>query len=271
MPLRLDLLVIRRESGRLSPASRRDLGVLLRLLNRISLLQFKGPTDALERGDLAQFIGCAFLWHSQQAEAIRHSDISLLIVAPSLNNALRDELRLLGGAAYEHEPGVFRLVGLPFTTWLVETDVMAKRGDPVLSLVSRMFLEDRGRIIEELTRTGHLALLYYMLQQVQQFRSLGKDFAMQHKDTEYLGEVEEGLQTAVLEAIPPEKFVRHLTEQADEELQTAVLEAIPAEKIVRRLTSEERLRGLSPEELEASLSEEQAARLRELLERRQGP
>ena len=70
-----------------------------------------------------------------------------------------------------------------------------------------------------MTRAGHVALLYYMLQQVQQFRSLGEDFAMQHKDSEYLGEVEE-------------------------ELQTAVLEAIPAEKRPRGLLPEERLRGL---------------------------
>ena len=82
-----------------------------------------------------------------------------------------------------------------------------------------------------------------MLQQVQQFRSLGEDFAMQHKDSEYLGEVEE-------------------------ELQTAVLEAIPAEKRLRGLPPEARVRGLSPEELLGGLSEEQAARLRELLERR---
>ena len=90
-----------------------------------------------------------------------------------------------------------------------------------------------------------MALLYYMLQQVQQFRSLGEDFAMQHKDSEYLGEVEE-------------------------ELQTAVLEAIPAEKRLRGLPPEARVRGLSPEELLGGLSEEQAARLRELLERRRG-
>ena len=75
-----------------------------------------------------------------------------------------------------------------------------------------------------------------MLQQIQQFRHLGEDFAMQHKDSEYLGELEE-------------------------ELQTAVLEAIPAER---------RLRGLSPEEVVASLSEEQLARLRDLLERKRG-
>jgi hypothetical protein len=90
-----------------------------------------------------------------------------------------------------------------------------------------------------------VALLYYMLQQVQQVRSLGEDFAMQHKDSEYLGEVEE-------------------------ELQTAVLEAIPAEKRLLGLPPEARVRGLSPEELLGGLSEEQAARLRELLERRRG-
>ena len=46
--------------------------------------------------------------------------------------------------------------------------------------------------------------------QIQQFRKFGEDFAMQHKDSEYLGEVEEELQTAVLEAIPAEKRLRGL-------------------------------------------------------------
>jgi hypothetical protein len=43
------------------------------------------------------------------------------------------------------------------------------------------------------------------LQQVEQFRRLGEVFAMQHNDVKYMGEVEEELQMAVLEAIPPEK------------------------------------------------------------------
>jgi hypothetical protein len=84
-----------------------------------------------------------------------------------------------------------------------------------------------------------------MLQQIEQFRSLGEEFAMQHADTEYLSELEE-------------------------DLQTAVLEAIPVEKRLRDLSPKERVGGLSPEELAGSLSDEQAARLRELLERRPG-
>jgi Mg/Co/Ni transporter MgtE len=109
-----------------------------------------------------------------------------------------------------------------------------------------------------------------MLQQVQQFRSLGEDFAMQHKDSEYLGEVEEELQTAVLDAIPAERIVRRVARDPNDDLQTAVLEAIPAEKRLRGLSPEERLRGLSLEELLGGLSKEQAARLREFLENGQG-
>ena len=59
-------------------ASRRDLSVLVPLLNRFTLIEFKGPTDALERGDLAQLVGCAFLWHSQQEASIPQAEISLI-------------------------------------------------------------------------------------------------------------------------------------------------------------------------------------------------
>ena len=76
----------------------------------------------------------------------------------------------------------------PVTTWLVETDVMAKLGQPVLSLMSRVFLNDHERIIGQLRETGHDLLLCYVLQQVAQFRNMGKEFAMQHAGTEYLDE-----------------------------------------------------------------------------------
>jgi hypothetical protein len=89
MPLRVDILLIRREGGQLSEASHRELAVLLALLNRFTLLQFKGPTDALGRGDLAQLIGCTYLWHSQQSEPIYQRDISLIVLAPTINQALR--------------------------------------------------------------------------------------------------------------------------------------------------------------------------------------
>ncbi len=245
LPLRVDILLIRREEGQLSESHLRELSVLVPLLNRFTLIEFKGPTDKLEPGDLAQLVGCSFLWHSQQAERVVQADISLIVLAPSVNDAVRDELRCLGWPISEHEAGVHRISGGPFTMWLIETDVMAKLGQPVLSLVSRVFLQERGRIIEELTRTGHGMLLCYTLQQIEQFRSLGEEFTMQHAETQYMTEVEE-------------------------ELQTAVLEAIPVEKRLRGLPPEERLRGLTPEEMVDGLTEDQAVRVWELLERRQG-
>jgi hypothetical protein len=186
--------------------------------------------DALEPGDVAQLVGCSFLWHSQQSERVSQADISLIILTPGLTDVALDELRCLGWPVSEHEAGVSRIMGGPFTMWLVETDVMAGLGQPILSLVSRVFLNEHQRIIGELRRTGHAALLHYVLQQVGQFRSLGEDFAMQHADTEYLGELEEELQTAVLETIPVEKRLRGL----------------PPEERLRGLPPEERLRGLPP-------------------------
>ncbi|MCU0982834.1 MAG: hypothetical protein MUF25_27045 [Pirellulaceae bacterium] len=97
-------------------------------------------------------------------------------------------------------------------------------------------------------------LLCYMLQQIEQFRSLGEELEMQHADTEYMGDLEDELQTAVLEAIPAERRLRGL----------------PAEERLRGLSPEEVLRRFTPEQVAGGLSDEQAARLRELLERRQG-
>jgi hypothetical protein len=243
LPLRVDILLVRREEGELPEACRRDLSVLLPLLNRFTLIEFKGPTDALERGDLVQLVGCAFLWHSQQAERIPQADISLVVLAPSVNEAVRDELGCFGWQISEHEAGVHRITGGPFAMWLVETDVMAKLAQPVLSLMSRVFLTEHERIIETLRQTGHELLLCYVLQQVARFRKMGKEFAMQHAGTEYLDEVEDELQ--------------------------AILDGMPVENRLRGLAADEVVRRFTPEELADGLSDEQAARLRELLERRQ--
>jgi hypothetical protein len=206
----------------------------------------------MESGDLAQLIGCAFLWQSQQAEPITVQEISLIALAPTVNQALREDVQLLGGELGHREPGIWRVSGLPMTTWLVETDEMAKRGQPILSLVSRVFLREHGRIIQQLKRTGHGALLHYMWQQIQQFLSLGEVFAMQHADSQYMPELEDELATSVLEAIPPERRLRGLS---------------PEERL-RGLSPEELLRALPLDELVEGMSEEQAAHVRQLLERK---
>jgi hypothetical protein len=115
--------------------------------------------------------------------------------------------------------------------------------------VSRVFLDDRERIIGQLRETGHERLLCYMLQQVARYRNMGREFARQHTGTEYLDEVEDELKT-ILDGMPVELRLRGL----------------PPEERLRGLSPEDRVRGLSPEELAGGLSKEQAARLRELLD-----
>jgi len=57
IPLRVDILLVRRERGELPEAKRREVSALLPLLKRFTLIEFKGPTDSLQRGDFAQLLG----------------------------------------------------------------------------------------------------------------------------------------------------------------------------------------------------------------------
>ena len=269
MPLRLDILLIRREEGQLSELQRQELAALLPLLNRFTLIEFKGPTDAMKRGDFGQLVGRSYLWQSQESEPIPHEEVSLVVLTPTVNNALREELRLLGFEARQHEPGIFRVIGLPFATWLMETDVMAEREQPVLSLVSRVFLNDGRGIIKRLARAGHSRLASYAAQQIGRFYR-SEDFVMQFTDSGYVDEVDDDVLAEILGWIP---LARRLEGFSPEEVLRALppedrLRGLPAEERVRGLPAEERVRGLSAEERLAGLSDEEAARLRELLEQR---
>ncbi len=244
LPLRVDILLVRQEGGQISEAMRQKLSMLLALLNRFTLIEFKGPTDVMERGDFAQLLGCSFLWHSQESELIPSKEVSLVVLLPMVTGPLRQELRALECEIRQQEPGIFRVAGLPFVAWLVETDVMAEHGHPIISLVSRVFLNDRQSIIKKLARGGQGPLVQYMVQQIRQFDS-EEDLAMQQALSENLAEL------------------------ADE-LFTKMIEEAPAERRLRGLSPEELLRVMSPEQLVAALSDEQAARLRELLDRKQG-
>ena len=100
-----------------------------------------------------------------------------------------------------------------------------------------MFLRNRERIIKGLQDAGHEGLINYMVQQVQQFDFQNEGFAMRYKLSD-----------------DPEEM-----RALEEELLTAILDRVPAER---------RLRGLPPSEIVDALSEEDAVRFRELLDRK---
>ena len=108
---------------------------------------------------------------------------------------------------------------------------------PILSLVSRAFLNDRRSIIERLARKGEGAIGHYryMVQQVEQFQT----------------EEETAMAQAVTKTL----------EELDREIYERMILEAPVEM---------KLQGLSPERILAGLSKEGRARLRELFGARRG-
>lgn len=243
MPLQIDVLLVRRESGEVSPWAQHDLPELLPCLRRRTLIEFKGPTDALEAGDWELLMAYAFLYLQQETAALTNEELSLVFLAPVITEPFRQRLALrrLSLEAEVGEPGVYRIVGSMFDTWVIETDEMARRRQPILTLFSRVFLRDRGRIIRELQAAGHAPVLYYVAQQIQQFRQFGEEWIMQFPNVEELDKMEA-------------------------ELKRAFLAGCSLEERLEGLLPEERLAGLSPEERLAGLSPEERRRLKQLLD-----
>jgi hypothetical protein len=155
----------------------------------------------------------------------------IIVIAPHLSKPYEDEMCLLGMTPRLEQPGIWKLESGPLRhpVWLLETSILAGRDHPVLTLVNPQILRPRAQIYDELHQAGYTELVVYMGQQIQQFRHLGKEFSMQHFGSE------------------------------DEMLQAmrALLASLPVE---------ERIEGLSPEQLLSALSPEEREHLKELLQ-----
>jgi hypothetical protein len=258
MPLRVDIVLIRRRDGRLPESAARELSALVKCLNQFTLIEFKGPTDSLETGDLDYLFGCAHLFRAQQRQPIHHTELTLIVLAPSLNQAVLDDLARSGMTADEDEPGIHRINGPVFTTWLIETDRITGPDEPVLSLFSRVFLRERQRIMDEISRQGFQHVLMYVLQQVQQFQRAGEGFGMSHSDVEVMNRVTDELVASVLQAIPAEDRVRGIStkEILSNISAEEILSNVSTEEILSRVSTEDRLRGLSADDILRRLSAE---------------
>jgi hypothetical protein len=243
MPLRLDFIV-RRESGKISPVAASYLPELASRLRRRTFIEFKGPTDALEGRDWDGFLGHTFLFLEQEAEPIASNAISLIVIAPALTKPFIDRLALRECRvdADPLDPGVHRISGGPFEAWVIETDEMAKRHRPVLSLFSRLFLRQLRDIMRDLAESGHMRMLPYVLQQIRQFKDLTELWADMMLPDVGGPELPPEVVDAFLQMFPPETRVKGLSPEER-------LEGLSPEERLEGLSPEERLKGLSPEEL----------------------
>jgi hypothetical protein len=258
IPLQLDVVLLRRARGRLTPEICRELASLAHLLNRYTFIELKAPSDRLEHGDLDYLCGCVHLYRSQQSHSLAARDITQIVLAPQLTSGLRRDAKANGWKLSPVAPGVHQLTGsLEFTTYAIESDVVSGPGEPILTLFSRVFLKRSRSIIGELVAAGHGSVLQYVIQQVRQFEEAGEEFTLQHREVEIMRRESKTWMDAFLKSIPPEKR----------------LEGLSPEKRLEGLSAETRLEGLSPEKIIdylnttlQHLSPKKAARLLKRLE-----
>ena len=242
LPLRADIVLIRREQLEVPDSARAQIPALLRRLNRWTLIEFKSPVDSLQRGDLDRLLGVAHLFCGQQPEPLDSADLSLIVLAPSVTDHFETDVRLRGMTQVREEPGVIRIDGGLFPLWLLESDGLTGPQEPVMAVISRVFLRQGRRIMETVRGFGSDPALLYAIQQIEQFRSLGENFMVQHTHTLEMDQEYAALKDAFVRSLSPEERLAGLSLQ-------------------------ERLADLSLEERLAGLTAEQRRQLLKLLER----
>jgi len=252
LPLRLDILLIRRLAIALPEEAIRDISAICRRLNAYTLIKFKSSSDTLSRGDWNKLQGCSHLFVAQSEAGLRRTELTLMLVAPRLTDGFLEEMRQGDHEMIEEEPGIHRIDGGIFRAYVVETDRVAGLGEPMLTLFSREFMKHPSAFAE-LLKEEHSDMLYYVMQQIEQFRRQMPHFEVSHM-TEYMNQTLEEMEAAFLDGLPLERRLRGIPKEV---LEDSVLNAIPVEEVLKRYSPEEMLRGLS---------EEDRARLRKLLD-----
>jgi hypothetical protein len=239
-PLQIDLLLLEKGQGDLPAYARQILAGLVERLGELTLIEFKSPSDALQAGDFQTFLAYALLYRAQNQPLLEPGKLHLLVVAPRLTRPYREELQVLGVTAHQEEPGIWRLQGgvVVHDTWVLETEVLAGLSHPLLTVLSPHVLQARVATYDALHQGGYNKLMMYVFQQINQFRLLGKEFAMQH-----LGAEDEMQLTwrDLLASLPPEERMEGIAPQER-------IKGLSPEDRLEGLSLEDRLRGLSPEE-----------------------
>lgn len=278
MPLRIDVLLIRREVGQVSPVASAYAPELIARLRRRTLIEFKSPADSLEAGDWEALMAYTLHYLQQDPLPLANEELSLVFLAPCLTRPFLERLALRGLqiTAVADEKGVHQISGGLFDTWVIETDEMAGRNRPLLSVFSRRFLKQPRDIMQELTAAGYGRMLLYVAQQIKQFRqtdaegiSMLPDVGGPELEPEVISEFLQMLTAEQrLQGLTPADIVRVIPVQ--ELLQGLApedrLEGLSPEDRLEGLSPEDRLEGLSTEDLLEGLSHEERMRLKKLLE-----
>ena len=238
MPLRLDIVLVRRLESPIPEAAFQSLSAISRRLNAYTLIEFKSPTDALEYGDWNKLAGCAHLFLAQLGRTLRAADLTLMVVAPRLTAAFAEELAASDHALQEEEWGVHRIEGGSFAAYVIETDRLAGVGEPALTMVSHEFLDDPQRYIAELF-SQYAEMVRFTVQQIEKLRASGTLY-------------EEDAMAKVFPTL--------------EQMEAEALERMPLEKRLKGISTQDRLQGIPAKERLVGLTAEEKKALRKQLE-----
>jgi hypothetical protein len=59
-----------------------------------------------------------------------HTELNLILLVPAITQPFRDDLQRSGLTAHEEELRIHRIEGHVFTTWVIETDLIAGSDQP---------------------------------------------------------------------------------------------------------------------------------------------
>lgn len=222
-PLRIDDVLALRPKV---PRDPRDEGAGLRPVWRrvgeVALLELKSRAREFRRGDLGRLLAYAWLWYS--AHDLAPHEITLFLVVPRINEALRRELAAARLSLTCSEDGAHEVTGLPFCLVVVELRVLAAHED-----------DDLLRWFADPT-TPTLATRRWVRQH---FHARSEDMS-----TEITPDLE-GYEQIVAEIVDGLTLEERLTGLAPEEL-------------VQHLSLKQRLAGLAPQDRLADLSPEES-------------
>lgn len=266
LPQRIDLLIIRREAP--SPASFPFLPALLSQLTEITLLEFKGGTDAVQADDPSILLGYACQyeqhWRAEEARRLKLQrrrdkqdkrpviepgverslpELSMGFIAPRLTPAFLRGLASWGGGLELLRPGLHLGRLASRSLFFIETEEIWRhsREDRFFYVLTRDFLQ-KGLPTEDMT-DEELAV-YNKVEHW--FARVLKEKSMMFREDKIRQIKEENRRFR-------EEFIAELT--PEERLQglppEARLRGLPPEARLTDLTPEEVLRALTPAQREA--------------------
>jgi hypothetical protein len=250
-PGRVDLVIERRMGV---PPRDHEAGIMRSLwprLSEVTLLEFKSPTRGFRESELTRLVGYGWQYFAKHwGELTGREALTLVLVVPSINQALRNEIRVLECECQTLERGYAELHGLGYTTYMVVTDEAADaEDDDYLRIFSHRTVHDPGAMD---WLQDWLALQEEHMPQAKRTRSF------QEMRNKYLRTMSAEERLAGLSA---DEVMAHFKPEER-------LEGLGPEERLAGLGPEERLAGLGPEERLAGLTAEQVRAYLESLTRK---